>query len=243
MIYEEPIFRSSGDQALLVELGDEINPEVNRLVHHLANSLKTSNVNGIVAIIPGFNTLLIQYDVLILDLPVLRKLVIDMISQSEPITSGEGRLVELPVLYGGEFGPDLERVSDHSGVDSDRVVEIHSATNYLVYMIGFTPGFPYLGGLDEKIATPRISTPKQDIPAGSVGIAESQTGVYPVSTPGGWNIIGRTPLPLFEATRSVPSLLMPGDYVRFVPLDDLEDYQRLVGEISVGENPERLISA
>ena len=119
---------------------------------------------------------------------------------------------------------------------SDEVIRIHSTPRYLVYMLGFSPGFPYLGGLEEKIATPRISTPKQDIPAGSVGIAESQTGVYPVSTPGGWNIIGRTPLPLFEATRSVPSLLMPGDYVKFVPLDDPEDYQRLAGEIAVGEN-------
>ena len=242
MIYEEPIFRSSGDQALLVELGDEINPEANCLVHHLANSIKAIDLDGIVAIIPGFNTLLIQYDVLVLDLPVLRKLVIEMFSESESVATGEGRLVELPVLYGGEFGPDLERVSGHSGVDSDSVVEIHSATNYLVYMIGFTPGFPYLGGLNEKIATPRLSTPRQDIPAGSVGIAEFQTGVYPVSTPGGWNIIGRTPLPLFEATRSVPSLLMPGDYVRFVPLDDPEDYQRLAGKIAVGENSERLTS-
>ena len=141
-----------------------------------------------------------------------------------------GRVVELPVLYGGEYGPDIEKVAEHAGMAVDEMIGLHSGTGYLVYMLGFTPGFPYLGGLDDRLATPRVATPRLRIPAGSVGIAESQTGVYPLTSPGGWNIIGRTPLALFDPTREPPSLLAPGDVVRFVPLDGPEEYARVAEE-------------
>ena len=135
----------------------------------------------------------------------------------------EPEIIELPVVYGGEDGPDLETVAEHAGLSTQEVIEIHSGTGYRVYMIGFAPGFPYLGGLDERIACPRLKTPRISVPAGSVGIAESQTGVYPNASPGGWQLIGRTAVKLFDpnvnAANASPSLITPGAEVRFVPVD------------------------
>lgn len=134
------------------------------------------------------------------------------------------RIVSIPVLYGGEVGPDLEYVAKHHGISPEEVIQIHSKNDYLVYMIGFAPGFPYLGGLDERIATPRKKTPRLQIAAGSVGIAGNQTGVYPLETPGGWQIIGRTPRKLFLPNQSPPTLLQSGDTIRFVPITP-EEYK------------------
>ncbi|MBX6395501.1 MAG: 5-oxoprolinase subunit PxpB, partial [Alicyclobacillaceae bacterium] len=142
-----------------------------------------------------------------------------------------GRLVEIPVCYGGEFGPDLAYVADYHGLTPERVIEIHSSTEYRVYMIGFAPGFPYLGGLSPELATPRKTSPRLTIPAGSVGIAGNQTGVYSVSTPGGWQIIGRTPLVLFRPDLHPPSLLKAGDRVRFYPISR-EEFTRWNGRES-----------
>jgi KipI family sensor histidine kinase inhibitor len=132
--------------------------------------------------------------------------------------AGESRIVELPVVYGGEDGPDLESVAEHADLSVQEVIDIHSGVDYRVYMIGFAPGFPYLGGLDQRIATPRLKTPRISVPAGSVGIAESQTGVYPNASPGGWQLIGRTASVLFDVTKSSPSLITPGSKVRFFPV-------------------------
>jgi KipI family sensor histidine kinase inhibitor len=132
------------------------------------------------------------------------------------------RLVEIPTLYGGEFGPDLGDVAEHNGISDAEVIKIHSGADYLVYMMGFLPGFPYLGGMSERIATPRLKTPRSAIPAGSVAIAERQTGIYPVESPGGWRIIGRTPISLFDPSREPPVEIEPGDYLRFVQVDESE---------------------
>ena len=128
------------------------------------------------------------------------------------------RVVEIPTAYGGDFGPDLPFVASHNGLSEADVVSIHAGADYLVYMMGFSPGFPYLGGMSERIATPRLTTPRTVIPAGSVGIAQAQTGVYPVESPGGWQLIGRTPIPLFDASRHPPVIVEPGDSIRFVPI-------------------------
>jgi KipI family sensor histidine kinase inhibitor len=127
-------------------------------------------------------------------------------------------VIEVPTVYGGEFGPDLAFVASHSRLSEAEVVQIHSGTDYLVYMMGFSPGFPYLGGMSPRIATPRLKTPRTAIPAGSVGIAQEQTGVYPVESPGGWQLIGRTPARLFDAGRQPPVLVEAGDSIRFVPI-------------------------
>ena len=223
-MFEAPVFRAAGDQAVLVEFGDEISPETNARVHGLARAIEEASIEGVVDLIPAYDSLLVQYDATAVSMGDLQARIMDL--DSERVASAEGgRVVELPVLYGGEHGPDIERVAEHAGMSVDEVIRLHSGTDYLVYMLGFTPGFPYLGGLDDRLATPRVATPRLEIPGGSVGIAESQTGVYPLTSPGGWNIIGRTPLSLFDPTREPPSLLAPGDLVSFVPLDGPEEYE------------------
>ena len=148
---------------------------------------------------------------------------------------GTSRVVRIPTLYGGEAGPDLEYVAEHAGIGTGDVIQIHSGTDYLVYMMGFSPGFPYLGGLSDLLTTPRLTTPRAAVPVGSVGIAETQTGVYPVTSPGGWRIIGRTPVRLFDPEASPPALLRAGDYLRFVPLESEDSYQQILGRVERGE--------
>ena len=153
-------------------------------------------------------------------------------------------VVEIPTVYGGEFGPDLGFVASHNNLTEDEVVAIHSGTDYLVYMLGFIPGFTYLGGMDPRIATPRLSSPRTLIPAGSVGIAGAQTGTYPSDSPGGWQIIGRTPVTMYDMSKKQAALLSAGDYVRYVPIDEAEynrikalgmDYAPSMYEVEVGE--------
>jgi inhibitor of KinA len=144
-------------------------------------------------------------------------------------TPAAQRPIEIPVCYGGEFGVDLQFVAEHNGMTADEVVAIHCGATYRVHMLGFAPGFPYLGGMSERIATPRRNTPRLKVAAGSVGIAGPQTGVYPLETPGGWQIIGRTPLALFRPAENPPTLLSPGDFVRFRPITS-EEFTALRGE-------------
>ena len=141
----------------------------------------------------------------------------------------EGETVVIPVVYGGEYGPDIDNVCQHTGLSREEVIARHSGREYLIYMLGFTPGFPYMGGMDETIATPRLKTPRTAIPAGSVGIAGAQTGVYPIQSPGGWQLIGRTPLKLFDMDRPDPFLLRAGQKVVFRPISE-EEYERMVKE-------------
>ena len=133
--------------------------------------------------------------------------------------------LEIPVVYGGEYGPDLEYVAEHNGISTEEVVEIHHSSSYLIYMLGFVPGFPYLGGMSEKIATPRLKSPRVAIPAGSIGIAGAQTGIYPLESPGGWQLIGRTPLKLFDPGKEDPFLPKPGHYLKFFPIEE-KDFEK-----------------
>jgi len=138
--------------------------------------------------------------------------------------------VEIPVCYGGEFGPDIQFVAEHNSITTDDVVRIHSGAEYQIYMIGFTPGFPFLGGLPKKLHTPRLETPRSFVPKGSVGIANNQTGIYPLASPGGWQLIGKTPLKLFTPERSNPFIYKTGDRIKFKPIS-AEDYIRLAEEV------------
>ena len=233
-MYSTPKFLPAGDQALVVELGDEIDPEVNRRVRDLARAIDTRQVPGVVELVPTYRSLLVQYDAARTSPSELQ----DALSELVGLGRGEpekAHVVHIPTLYGGEHGPDLPNVAERAGLTPDQVVELHSTPEYLVYMMGFTPGFPYLGGLDQRLSIPRLSSPRQDITAGSVGIAEGQTGIYPVTSPGGWRIIGRTPVRLFDPTREPPSLLSAGDYVLFMPLDGEEDYHRVQAQVETGE--------
>ena len=218
-MYDEPLFLPAGDQALVVEIGGDISPETNGRVCSLAAAIEGSETVGVVEVVPTYRSLLVYYDPEEVTAAGLEDAIRQLEVGLEEHTTHDSNVVQVPTLYGGEHGPDLEFVARHAGLSVDEVVSIHSGADYLVYMMGFSPGFAYLGGLSDSLATPRLATPRPVIPAGSVGIAESQTGVYPVASPGGWRLIGQTPLRMFDPQRGQPTLLSAGDSVRFVPVD------------------------
>ncbi|SDP27270.1 5-oxoprolinase subunit PxpB [Halobacillus aidingensis] len=222
-----------GDQALLIDFGESINEETNQQVRQAAAKLDEQKPKWMIEYIPAFSTLTILYNPFyiakqiqispkeILPYEWARTEVLTLLSQSSSYYSEE-RTIEIPVCYGGEWGPDLSFVASHNSMSEEEVIDTHMKGNYLVYMIGFAPGFPYIGGMDKKIAAPRRDDPRLSIPSGSVGIAGEQTGVYPIETPGGWQLIGRTPLKLFEPDKDEPSLLQAGDRIRFTRIDKAE---------------------
>lgn len=217
----------------MVEFGSEIDPEINALVHGTAAAIETSDIEGVLEMVPTYRSLLIYYDPLQVSLPQLQEQISGM-AIGEGETEHEYRIVEIPTLYGGEHGPDLEFVAENAGMTESEVIALHSGTDYLVYTMGFSPGFPYLGGLDQKLHTPRLQSPRTLIPAGSVGIAESQTGLYPVASPGGWRLIGRSPLRLFDPYASPPTVINAGDRVRFVALEDAAAYDEIDRQVQDG---------
>jgi KipI family sensor histidine kinase inhibitor len=213
-----------GDQALLAVLGEGIDPGVNDRVHQLAALLRASGLPGLTDLVPSYATLAVHYDPAAWAGPggpcgrlraELERLWLSAGAAAPP----EPRRVAIPVCYGLEFGPDLAEVAERCAMTAEEVVARHAAAEYRVYMLGFSPGFPYLGGLDPAIAAPRRETPRLKVPAGSVGIAGRQTGIYPQESPGGWQIIGRTPKRLFDPQAQEPCLLRPGDRLTFVPVD------------------------
>jgi len=211
----------AGDSAILIELGSEVDPEISSMVFALTDLIKNAGLNSDLEVLPTYRSVLVYYDPLVCSYAEMFDAVNGAVEGLvEPINVNSSlKIVEIPVVYGGDDGPDLHFVADHAGITEDAVIGLHSGTDYRVYMLGFSPGFPYLGGLDERIAAPRLKTPRVLVPAGSVGIAESQTGVYPNAGPGGWRIIGRTSVTLFDVNSSTPSLITPATKVRFIPVD------------------------
>ena len=205
-----------GDAALLIQLGDEIDLTINQRVHALAAILDASPIEGFIETVPAYGTLILHYDPLILTYAKISKWVRAKLDQVEDTKLSKPRQVEVPVRYGGEFGSDLEFVASNCGLSVEDVIRLHSARTYTVYMMGFTPGFPYMGKLDGAIVTPRLPTPRTRVPAGTVAIAGSQTGIYPIDSPGGWRLIGWTSLRLFDLESESPFLFSPGDEVKFV---------------------------
>ena len=222
-----PRYLPVGDAALLVEFGDQIDEAINRQVHALAHALAQTATPSLGEAVPTYRSLLLHYDPLCLDYVAVKQLVQELGQQTAGEPPVESRLVEIPTIYGAEFGPDLEFVAGHNGISAQEVIRIHSGGVYPVFMMGVTPGFPYLGGVDAAIAAPRLETPRTRVPAGSVGIAGQQTGIYPIESPGGWRIIGRTPLRLFNPYTDPPTILSAGDRVRFVPISEAE-FDRIV---------------
>jgi KipI family sensor histidine kinase inhibitor len=207
-----------GDRSILVYLGDAIDPAVNQRVHALTHALREKSHPAIAEVTSSYHCLLVEYD----PVRIRPDQVEDLVRTAAQTAAGEEtatRVVEIPVQYGGDNGPDLANVAAHTGLTAEAVIERHAEALYRVYCLGFSPGFPYLGGLDPALATPRLAQPRTKVPGGSVAIGGSQTGVYPAPSPGGWQLIGRTPLPLFDPERRPPALLEPGDSVRFVPID------------------------
>jgi KipI family sensor histidine kinase inhibitor len=209
-------FVYSSDRSLLMLFGDEISLDAHRDVLRLTPLLQA--VRAVVNVHPAYASILIDFDPLETGHRDLERAAAELYSQSAAAPLPAPRTVEIPVCYGGEYGPDLDDVAAMCGRSPAEVVAIHSGAEYLVCFLGFSPGFPYLSGMPESIATPRLATPRGRVPAGSVAIGGSQTGVYPVASPGGWRVIGRTPLRLFQPLADPPVLLHMGDHVRFVPI-------------------------
>ncbi|WP_462419650.1 5-oxoprolinase subunit PxpB [Salinicoccus sp. Marseille-QA3877] len=217
------------ENSVTVYLGDEISEATNKKLVHLKNELEKMKIAGVTEIVISYTSLIIYYD-------IFKTTGKDVESTLEGINldrleaqSFEYKLVEIPVCYGGEYGPDLERFDDN-GLSPEEVIELHSDTEYLVYMLGFMPGFPYLGGLDEKLFKARLDNPRTSIPAGSVGIGGKQTGMYPFTSPGGWNLLGRTPIPLFDEKREPQILYEAGDRIIYKSIDE-EEYEQLKKQV------------
>ena len=233
----EPRILICGEDALVVEFGNGIDPVTNDRVYALAAAVEAAKNKSVVELIPTYRSLLVQYDLELSSVADMAVFLNDMIARSAVSTDAHDntprRIYELPVAYGGEHGEDLHDVADHAGITPDEVVAIHSGTDYRVYMLGFAPGFPYLGGMDERIATPRLASPRVRVPAGSVGIAETQTGVYPMASPGGWRLIGNTPVSLFDPKAHPPVPFLPGSFIRFVPVSS-EETKRIANQVAEG---------
>jgi inhibitor of KinA len=207
-----------GEAGISVEFGNAIEPAVNARVRHLFQVLKIAQPIGLVDLIPSYHSLFIEYDPCLCSFERLLCVVEDAIREGSGPAVEDGPVVEIPVCYADEYGPDAEELAAVHLLSVEDMILIHSSPIYTVYMIGFMPGFPYLGGLDERLITPRRQAPRRNVPAGSVGIADRQTGIYPLASPGGWQLIGRTPLRLFDPSRPEPFLLKTGDRVRFIPI-------------------------
>jgi inhibitor of KinA len=217
-----------GESAVIISFGSKISLDAHRKVRVLSERLQKQPFTGLLEFVPAFTTVTVYYDSLKLTYKEICTRLEPCLSNLETVTKEIPRTVEIPICYGGKFGPDIEFVAKYNGISVDEVIQIHTAGEYLVYMIGFAPGFPYFGGMSERLATPRRPSPRLNIPAGSVGIAGLQTGVYPVETPGGWQIIGRTPKTLFRPNNKIPSLLQAGDLVHFRSISN-EEYEELEG--------------
>jgi KipI family sensor histidine kinase inhibitor len=211
-------FQFASDQALLVYFGHEITLEAHERVRRLLRLLELEPVAGVRNLHPAYCSLLVKFDALKLRHDELEAILKEYLDRLEEVGLPEPRQVEIPVCYGGVYGPDLGDVAAMHGMTLAQTTELHTSTTYLVYFLGFVPGFAYLGQLPEALITPRLATPRKSVPAGSVGIAGNQTGVYPFATPGGWRLLGRTPMAMFRTERDGLSLLSIGDRVRFTPI-------------------------
>ena len=205
------------DTGFLVELGDAIDPATTARVMALTAAMDRAALPGVIDLVPSYTTLMVALDPDLADPATLAAEIRRLASATSQAAPSPSREITLPVVYGGDAGPDLADVAAHTGLDEQAVIERHAGASYTVACMGFAPGFGFLIGLPPELATPRLAAPRTRVPAGSVGIGGAQTGVYPLVTPGGWRLIGRTPRRLFDPAATDPFLLRPGDRVRFVP--------------------------
>ena len=226
-MYDKVKFIYAGDLSLVMEFGNSISSEINSKIRNMAKAIEENPIGGVKEIIPTYRSIQIMYDPLEIKVDDLIQELTSLESSLQSSKEESFKVVQIPTLYGGEYGPDIGFVAKHNNISEEEVIKIHTGTDYLVYMLGFTPGFAFLGGMKEEIHTPRLQTPRTKIPAGSVGIAGAQTGMYPSETPGGWQLIGRTPIKLYDSTKEPPVLLNAGDYVRYVSVSK-EEYDEIL---------------
>lgn len=226
-------FLTAGDSSILVEFGKEISPEINGKISSAVQIIKEQHIEGVRDMIPAFCSLLVNYDPRVISYNEIKTRLEAIVKMDIKAGERHKKVYEIPVCYGGEYGPDIATIAEHAGLSEEEVIKIHSSRDYLIYMLGFLPGFTYLGGLDERLHTPRLANPRIKINAGSVGIGGSQTGIYPLDSPGGWQLMGMTPVKTYDPTREVPILVEAGDYIRFVPVDE-QEYLRIKEEVKNG---------
>lgn len=219
---DNPRFLEAGESCLVIEFADEISRAANDAVTHLCGALEKQKTVPIVECLPTYRSLAVYFDPLRAKSGDIRAEAEKAMKNMTGTASASRTVISIPVCYGGEYGPDIANVAEHAGVSEEEVIKRHSARECHCFMIGFVPGFAYLGGMDESIATPRLANPRTAIPGGSVGIAGKQTGIYPIESPGGWQLIGRTPLRLFTPECEPPTLIHAGYDVRFVPVSEDE---------------------
>lgn len=220
-----------GEDALLLRLGRRIDPELNARVHALARQLEAVRPPWLLELVPAYASLALCVDTRVLDLDAAAAAVRTLLAGADAAPPAPAATVEIPVCHAPAFAPDLDALAARAGLDRDQAIALHCAGEYRVAMTGFAPGFPYLLGLDPRLATPRLSTPRPRVPAGSVAIGGAQTGVYPREGPGGWHLVGRTPLTLFDPGREPSCLLPPGTRVRFVAIDEAR-FHALAGGVA-----------
>ena len=216
---KEFVIKPAGDSAVAVMFKNEISEEVNNQVAALRKSLERLAMQSITECLPTYRSIMVHYNPLMISYKKIVSVIEKCINDKEQQDVRVAKTYVIPVCYGHEYGPDLDTVASLNDLSHDKVIDIHTSVDYRIYMLGFTPGFPYLGGMDDAIATPRLTEPRMKIHGGSVGIAGKQTGIYPIDSPGGWQIIGRTPLKLFDVNNSSPILLEAGNYIRFEAVD------------------------
>lgn len=222
-----------GDRAVLAEYGDRIDPEIAARVRSFTLVLRRARGQGILQVVPGYRSALVEYDPLALDWDSLVRTLQAADRDSAGFQPPPASEVRVPVCYGGEHGPDLADVCAHTGLSEAEVVALHTAPAYTVYCMGFAAGFAYLGGLDRRLAVPRLTAPRPQVPAGSVGLGGEQTGVYPAALPGGWRLIGRTPIRVFDPQREPPGIVQAGDTMRFYTITP-EEFARIAKQVAAG---------
>ncbi|QIM48099.1 5-oxoprolinase subunit PxpB [Pusillimonas sp. DMV24BSW_D] len=226
-------FLSAGDTAMVVQFGEVIDRVLSDQVLALSRRIRALNVPGVVDLVPTFRSLLINYDPTQVRGAQLQETLKGLL-ESEDTEPQAVRQWSVPVCYDGEYAPDLQEVAQTAGLTTDQVVQLHADTQFHVYMIGFVPGYPYMGDLPKQLVLPRRSNPRTRVPPGSVAIASTMTAVYPIESPGGWHLIGATPIRLFDTRHEAPALFKPGDKVRFKPVDSNE-YQRIRDAVAADE--------
>lgn len=223
------------EQTVMIYFDNEISESTYQQVQSTVQYIKRQNHSEITEIIPSYRAILLYFDnKRIKGSGLLENLELNRLQNKLENINSNKRIIRIPVLYGEEYGPDLAEVAKHNNLSKEEVIQIHTHQPYLIYMLGFMPGFPYLGGLDERLHTPRRSEPRLKIDAGSVGIANNQTGLYPMDSPGGWQIIGRTPLRVFDLNRTPMTMYEAGDYIQFYEIDQ-QEFDRISEEIQNGK--------